>query len=115
MVNLREHFIKKIKFHGPISISQYMADSILAPKIGYYSKQNSIGKQGDFITGPEISQMYGELIGVFLTECWRINNNNNVPVNLVDLGGGNGTMMKDSLRTIKKIETVLLINLIFAT
>ena len=103
MVNLRKHFIKKIKFHGPISISQYMADSILAPKIGYYSKQNSIGKQGDFITGPEISQMYGELIGVFLTECWRINNDG-APVNLVDLGGGNGTMMKDSLRTIKKIE-----------
>ena len=97
MVNLREHFIKKIKFHGPISISQYMADSILAPKVGYYSKQKSIGKQGDFITGPEISQMYGELIGVFLTECWRINNDS-ASVNLVDLGGGNGTMMKDSLR-----------------
>ena len=104
---MKDHFIKKIKIQGPISISEYMAESIWAPKVGYYDSENSIGKKGDFITGPEISQMFGELIGVFFTECWKINNKPQ-PIHFIDMGGGNGTMMKDILRTINKIAPVFL-------
>ena len=107
---MKQHFIKKIKLQGPISVAEYMADSMLAPEVGYYDSKISIGSRGDFITGPEISQMFGELIGVFFTQCWSINNNPK-PIHFVDLGGGNGTMMNDSLRTIKKIEPNLFKNI----
>jgi len=107
---LKEYFIKKIKIQGPISISEYMAESLLAPRVGYYDSKIAIGKKGDFITGPEISQMFGELIGVFYTECWKINDKP-LPIQFVDMGGGNGTMMKDSLRVIKNLAPILFENI----
>ena len=98
IINLKQHFIKKIKLQGPISVAEYMTESMLAPEVGYYDSKISIGSRGDFITGPEISQMFGELIGVFFTQFWTINNKPK-------------PMMNDSLRTIKKIEPDLFKNI----
>ena len=101
---MKQYFIKKIKLQGPISISEYMAESNLAPKKGYYDTGTKIGKKGDFITSPEVSQVFGELLGLFMTDYWNLNNRPNKSI-LVDLGGGNGTMMNDCLRAIDKVNT----------
>ena len=101
---MKQYFIKKIKLQGPISISEYMAESNLAPKKGYYDTGTKIGKKGDFITSPEVSQVFGELLGLFMTDYWNLNDRPNKSI-LVDLGGGNGTMMNDCLRAIDKVNT----------
>ena len=108
---MKEYFIKKIKLQGPISVSEYMAENNLAPNIGYYDKGKKIGKKGDFITSPEISQVFGELIGLFMTDYWNLNNKPKKSI-LVDLGGGNGTMMKDCLRAISKVSDIYINSLI---
>ena len=100
---MKEHFIKKIKIQGPISISEYMTDNNIAPIQGYYNLDNTIGKSGDFITSPEISQVFGELIGLYHTNYWHLCENPKNPL-FIELGGGNGTMMKDALRAISKVD-----------
>lgn len=100
---MKDYFIKKIKIEGPISISTYMAENNLAPNKGYYNSDNIIGKEGDFITSPEISQMFGELLGLLVTNYWNLCNKPINPI-LVDMGGGNGTMMKDCLRAINNVD-----------
>lgn len=111
---MKEHFIKKIKIQGPISISEYMTDNNIAPIQGYYNLDNTIGKSGDFITSPEISQVFGELIGLYHTNYWHLCENPKNPL-FIELGGGNGTMMKDALRAISKVDKNLrnIINPIF--
>ena len=102
---MKEHFIKKIKLQGPITISDYMSDCLLAPNNGYYNKENVIGTKGDFITSPEISQIFGELIGLAFIDYYYKCKKPNFPI-LVDLGGRNGTMMKDALRATKQIDKI---------
>lgn len=104
---MKEHFIKKIKMEGPISISEYMADCLLSPKKGYYNLNNTIGKKGDFITSPEISQIFGELLGLMVVDYWHKSLKPKSPI-LVDLGGGNGTMLNDVLRTINQVDKNLI-------
>lgn len=82
---------------GPISVAEYMAASLADPAHGYYRGADPLGVQGDFTTSPEISQLFGELIGAWLIDCWnRIGRPN--PVRLVELGPGRGTLMQDALR-----------------
>jgi len=100
---LKDYFIKKIKIEGPISISTYMAENNIAPNKGYYDSLNIIGRKGDFITAPEISQMFGELLGLLITNYWYLCKKPKKPI-LVDMGGGNGTMMKDCLRAINNVD-----------
>ena len=100
---MKNHFIKKIKLHGPITVSEYMSDCLLSPKKGYYNLKNTIGSKGDFITSPEISQIFGELIGLSLVDYWYQCQKPELPI-LTDLGGGNGTMLKDALRAINQID-----------
>ncbi len=100
---MREYFKNKIKIHGPISISDYMSENNLSPNKGYYNLDNIIGKKGDFITSPEVSQIFGELIGLFIIDYWYLSNKPYNPI-LIDLGGGNGTLMKDCLRAINKVD-----------
>ena len=104
---MKEHFIKKIKLQGPITIADYMSDCLLAPKQGYYNRNNVIGTKGDFITSPEISQIFGELVGLSFVDYWHQCNKPESPI-LVDIGGGKGTMMKDALRAIKQVDKILL-------
>ena len=107
---MKEHFIKKIKLEGPITIADYMSDCLLAPNHGYYNKNNVIGAKGDFITSPEISQIFGELIGLSFVDYWYKCKKPKQPI-LVDMGGGNGTMMKDALRAIKQVDKILTKNI----
>lgn len=100
---MKEYFLKKIKLQGPITVSDYIADCLLAPRKGYYNKKNVIGTTGDFITSPEISQVFGELIGLSFVDYWYKSKKPASPV-LVDIGGGNGTMLKDCLRAIRQVD-----------
>jgi SAM-dependent MidA family methyltransferase len=87
---------------GPISLERYMGLALSHPRYGYYTTREPFGATGDFITAPEISQMFGELIGLWAMEVWRLSGAP-APMRLVELGPGRGTLMADALRAIPKI------------
>ena len=91
----------KIADQGPISIADYMALALGHPEHGYYRKRDPLGVRGDFITAPEISQIFGEMIGVWCAQVWRQMGEG--PVSLVELGPGRGTLMNDLLRATKTV------------
>ncbi len=102
-----EKYLKNlIKLQGPLSISQFMNEALFHPKFGYYTNNQPIGRDGDFITSPEISQVFGELIGAYQVNLWQ-NNYNSQEVNLVEMGAGKGTLMQDLLRFAGKIPNFL--------
>jgi NADH dehydrogenase [ubiquinone] 1 alpha subcomplex assembly factor 7 len=88
---------RRIALQGPISIASYMAEALGHPQHGYYMRQDPFGRDGDFITAPEISQMFGELIGLWCVEMWRLMDQP-APFRLVELGPGRGSLMADALR-----------------
>lgn len=88
---------RTIEADGPISVADYMAICLGDPENGYYMKQDPLGRTGDFITAPEVSQLFGELIGAWLADTWRRAGAPS-PVNLVEFGPGRGTLMNDILR-----------------
>lgn len=90
-------FARLIANTGPISLSHYMGES----NIRYYSSRDPLGEGGDFITAPEISQMFGELIGLWLADMW-IRAGREQPVHYVELGPGRGTLAKDALASAKR-------------
>ena len=87
-------FRRLIANHGPISLAHYMAEA----NARYYNSRDPLGLAGDFITAPEISQMFGELIGLWLADMW-IRAGRTEPVHYVELGPGRGTLARDALRT----------------
>ncbi len=97
---LEERLIDLIKLKGPISVADFMADALGHPHEGYYMRQASIGAEGDFTTAPEISQVFGELIGLWLVEAWR-GMGSPKSFNLVELGPGRGVLMADILRAAR--------------
>lgn len=86
-----------IAAHGPISLAEYMQACLADPEHGYYARRETIGIEGDFITAPEISQIFGELIGIWCVETWRRLGRPS-PFALVEAGPGRGTLMRDCLR-----------------
>ena len=82
---------------GPISVAEYMAECLLNPDHGYYSTRDPLGAEGDFTTAPEISQMFGELIGLALAQAW-LDQGAPAPFTLAEIGPGRGTLMADILR-----------------
>ena len=90
-------FERLIASHGPISVSHYMAES----NARYYGGRDPLGEQGDFITAPEISQMFGELIGLWLADMW-VKAGREELVHYVELGPGRGTLAKDVLATTRR-------------
>jgi SAM-dependent MidA family methyltransferase len=82
---------------GPISVARYMALCLSHPAHGYYTTRDPIGARGDFVTAPEISQMFGELIGLWAVATWELMGAPH-PLRLVELGPGRGTLMADVLR-----------------
>lgn len=99
MTALKDHLINLIKLHGPIPMSSYMTEALTNPKHGYYIKENPFGSNGDFITAPEVSQMFGELIGLWFADIW-LKMGKPKKVHLIELGPGRGTLMVDFLRSI---------------
>lgn len=86
---------------GPLSIPQYMDLCLHDPSEGYYATRPALGEGGDFITAPLISQMFGEIIGVWLIETWRRMGRPSV-FRLVEMGPGDGTLMADVQRTVRQ-------------
>ena len=93
--------IKIIEKNSFISLEEFMQVSLHDKDFGYYKSSKPIGSQGDFITSPEISQLYGEMVGLWLSQI--IVTNNIVKCNLIELGPGNGTLMTDIVRVIRKV------------
>jgi len=95
-----------IEANGPISVADYMALCLGDPALGYYRTRDPFGSAGDFVTAPEISQMFGEILGAWLIHAWRQGGSPS-PVRLVELGPGRGTLMADILRVAAKIPEFL--------
>jgi len=89
-----------IRQRGPISITDFMIDALSHPHEGYYMNTNPIGQGGDFTTAPEISQIFGEIIGLWLLQSW-IDMGSPKSFNLVELGPGRGVLMADILRAAR--------------
>jgi NADH dehydrogenase [ubiquinone] 1 alpha subcomplex assembly factor 7 len=88
---------------GPMPIAEYMRLCLTHPQDGYYINRDPLGGGGDFITSPEISQMFGELIGLWMAAVWRqMGKPENVRI--IELGPGRGTMMHDALRAAKVVD-----------
>jgi len=97
---LEKRLIELIRQRGPIRISDYMADALTHPHEGYYTTRMPLGADGDFTTAPEVSQLFGELIGLWLVQSW-IDLGSPSAFNLVELGPGRGTLMADILRVAR--------------
>jgi NADH dehydrogenase [ubiquinone] 1 alpha subcomplex assembly factor 7 len=93
---------RRIAAEGPITVTAFMADCLLHPEHGYYRSQEAIGLHGDFITAPEISQMFGELLGLWAADYWQ-RLGEPVKCYLVELGPGRGTLMRDALRAARAL------------
>lgn len=99
---LTRKLIARIRADGPISVDDYMNACLNDPEFGYYRTQTAIGGTGDFITAPEISQVFGELIGLWCAVVWQ-QMGSPAAVNLVELGGGRGTLLSDALRATRGV------------
>ena len=85
---------------GPMPVAEFMAMCLYDPQHGYYGHRSPFGAAGDFVTAPEISQMFGELVGLWAADVWRSMGKPD-PVALIELGPGRGTMMRDALRAAR--------------
>ncbi|TMM55439.1 class I SAM-dependent methyltransferase [Sulfitobacter sabulilitoris] len=101
-MTLRAELVARISAQGPLSVADYMADCLLHPIHGYYTTRDPFGATGDFITAPEISQMFGELIGLSLAQAW-IDQGRPTPFTLAEPGPGRGTLMADILRATQAV------------
>ena len=102
MTPLGRRLAAQIAHSGPIGVSEYFAQCLLDPEHGYYTTREPFGAGGDFVTAPEISQMFGELVGVWLAAAWAACGRPEGAV-LAEVGPGRGTLMKDVLRTLRRI------------
>ena len=105
-MTLRDQLALQIGANGPITVATYMHECLLNPEYGYYATRTPIGASGDFVTAPEISQMFGELIGLSLAQAW-LDRGSPSPFALVELGPGLGTLMADILRACQKVPGFL--------
>jgi NADH dehydrogenase [ubiquinone] 1 alpha subcomplex assembly factor 7 len=94
--------IEEIRRTGPISIARFMTLALAHPTLGYYARHDPLGAAGDFVTAPEISQVFGELVGLWLARAWSDLGRPN-PCLLVELGPGRGTLMADLLRAAAQV------------
>ena len=101
-MSLSQRISQRILSKGPISLAEFMADALGDPEFGYYMVQEPFGIGGDFTTAPEISQIFGELIGLWCAALW-LQLGSPSPVHLVELGPGRGTLMADALRAAKSV------------
>ena len=98
-LDLGKSFRRLIRENGPISLAQFMGES----NARYYTTRDPLGEDSDFITAPEVSQMFGELIGLWLADLW-VRMGARKRIHYVELGPGKGTLAKDALRTAARYE-----------
>jgi NADH dehydrogenase [ubiquinone] 1 alpha subcomplex assembly factor 7 len=89
-----------IQSSGPMPVWRYMELCLTHPQHGYYVSRDPLGREGDFITAPEVSQMFGELLGLWAASVWRAIGQPPL-LRLIELGPGHGTMMADALRALR--------------
>ncbi|NOX40313.1 MAG: class I SAM-dependent methyltransferase [Alphaproteobacteria bacterium] len=102
MTALSDLISRQITRFGPINIAEYMTLCLLHPTLGYYTTRDPIGAKGDFVTAPEISQMFGEMLGLALAQTWQ---DQGAPSRflLTELGPGRGSLMADILRATRNV------------
>ncbi|MEQ8964249.1 MAG: SAM-dependent methyltransferase [Azospirillaceae bacterium] len=93
---------RRIALEGPVSVAEYMAMALGHPEHGYYATRDPLGAAGDFTTAPEVSQVFGELLGLWLVDRWNAAGRPGA-VDLVELGPGRGTLMADALRAARLV------------
>jgi NADH dehydrogenase [ubiquinone] 1 alpha subcomplex assembly factor 7 len=91
---------KLIKSSGPMPVWRYMELCLMHPKHGYYLSRDPLGREGDFTTAPEVSQMFGELLGLWAASVWKAIGSPPL-LRLIEIGPGRGTMMADALRALR--------------
>jgi NADH dehydrogenase [ubiquinone] 1 alpha subcomplex assembly factor 7 len=103
MTPLAAALIRRIAADGPMTVADFMGECLLHPVHGYYSTRDPFGVAGDFTTAPEISQMFGELLGLCLAQAWH---DQGAPprFTLAELGPGRGTLMADVLRATRGVS-----------
>ncbi|WP_417587737.1 class I SAM-dependent methyltransferase [Pararhodobacter oceanensis] len=97
MTPLADLITRRIAKTGPMTLADYMTDCLLHPAHGYYATRDPLGRQGDFTTAPEISQMFGELLGLCLAQSW-LDQGAPAAFTLAEPGPGRGTLMADIWR-----------------
>ena len=102
MSALKSLILAQIAAHGPMRLSDYMALCLLHPDHGYYTTRPPFGTAGDFTTAPEISQMFGEMLGLCLAQAW-LDQGAPPAFTLAELGPGRGTLMADVLRATRGV------------
>jgi len=100
-MTLRDELVARIRVEGPLSLADYMAACLMHPVHGYYTTRDPLGVAGDFTTAPEISQMFGELLGLALAQAWM--DQGQPDFTLAELGPGRGTLMADILRATRQV------------
>ncbi|MCB2104438.1 MAG: SAM-dependent methyltransferase, partial [Rhodobacteraceae bacterium] len=105
MTPLARILTARIAADGPMSLADYMAECLLHPRHGYYATRDPLGVAGDFTTAPEISQMFGELLGLCLAQAW-IDQARPARFVLAEIGPGRGTLMADILRAIRAVPAM---------
>ncbi|KAJ3311509.1 NADH dehydrogenase [ubiquinone] complex I, assembly factor 7 [Boothiomyces sp. JEL0838] len=105
LTKLGKELSQTIKIAGPISVSQFMRNCLVHPVHGYYMNQDVFGHKGDFITSPEISQMFGELMAIWMIQYWQ-SCNSPPEIDIVELGPGRGTLMSDILMTLQQFPFI---------
>ena len=96
----------RIAEEGPMRIDAFMALALGHPTLGYYATRDPLGAGGDFTTAPEISQMFGELTGLWLVQAW-LDQGGPAPFVLAEFGPGRGTLMRDALRAARAVPEFL--------
>ncbi len=102
MTELKARLLDQISREGPMGVADFMTACLLHPTLGYYATRDPLGASGDFVTAPEVSQMFGELLGLWLAQCW-LDQGRPDPFLLVELGPGRGTLMADALRATQSV------------
>jgi NADH dehydrogenase [ubiquinone] 1 alpha subcomplex assembly factor 7 len=103
--DLGQRIARLIEAQGPLSVAQFMTMALHDPKAGYYATRDPFGSGGDFITAPEVSQMFGELLGLWIVQCWI--DQGKPRARLMELGPGRGTLMSDALRAARLVPEFL--------
>ena len=102
-MSLKQKLIEHIRETGPMTVADFMGAALYDPKDGYYATRPAIGGEtADFLTAPEASQMFGELIGLWCAHEWDVLGK--PAFNLIELGPGRGVLMQDMLRATQRIE-----------